>query len=329
MTEDGKKGIEDKEEKQDSSKKKVSNDEIKELKNKLNKLVPKISNSEINYFLLYYDSKKRPVCLPANISTQVGKYFANSLKSTIDLIYKSDVVDFNNSDAPSEGTVEITYMDMIPNMKIISSIIESSHNTNWDKSKINNITGLKFVVKHGELTAFGSLSKKNLMEKSLMGKLISMTASGTFDQVKEKVLYEIPDMFSAITYKDYTFILDEHSVDSILKYHEKMLEKIRSKAKINNELFSDPDMFINALESDQRKARKVHLVYENQSIDNFEAKDIIAYANKYNLDVKLDKQNKLDLKNSNMWHVVRAISEDYYTGELTKLHYGAKSKENI
>ena len=58
MTEDGKKGIEDKEEKQDSSKKKVSNDEIKELKNKLNKLVPKISNSEINYFLLYYDSKK-------------------------------------------------------------------------------------------------------------------------------------------------------------------------------------------------------------------------------------------------------------------------------
>ena len=238
-------------------------------------------------------------------------------------------MDFNNSDAPSEGTVEITYMDMIPNMKIISSIIESSHNTNWDKSKINNITGLKFVVKHGELTAFGSLSKKNLMEKSLMGKLISMTASGTFDQVKEKVLYEIPDMFSAITYKDYTFILDEHSVDSILKYHEKMLEKIRSKAKINNELFSDPDMFINALESDQRKARKVHLVYENQSIDNFEAKDIIAYANKYNLDVKLDKQNKLDLKNSNMWHVVRAISEDYYTGELTKLHYGAKSKENI
>ena len=162
-----------------------------------------------------------------------------------------------------------------------------------------------------------------------MGKLISMTASGTFDQVKEKVLYEIPDMFSAITYKDYTFILDEHSVESIFKYHEKMLEKIRSKAKINNKLFSDPDMFINALDSDQRKARKAYFVYENQSIDNFESKDIIAYANKYNLDVKLDKQNKLDLKNSNMWHVVRAISEDYYTGDLTKSQYESKSKERI
>ena len=52
-------------------------------------------------------------------------------------------------------------------------------------------------------------------------------------------------------------------------------------------------------------------------------------ANKYNLDVKLDKQNKLDLKNSNMWHVVRAISEDYYTGDLTKSQYESKSKERI
>ena len=329
MTEDGKKGIEDKEKKQDSSKKKVSDDEIKELKKQFKQMASNISNSGINYFLLYYDWKKNPVCLPANISTGIGQYFADSLKKTIELINESDVVDFNYSDAPSEGTVEITYLNRIPNIMIINSIIETSHDTHWDKSKINNIAGLKFAVKHGELTAFGSLNKKNLMKKSLKAKLTTMTQSGTFDFVKEEVLYEIPDMFSAITYKNYTLILDEHSVESIFKYHEKMLEKIRSKAKINNKLFSDPDMFINALDSDQRKARKAYFVYENQSIDNFEPKDIIAYANKYNLDVKLDKQNKLDLKNSNMWHVVRAISEDYYTGDLTKSQYESKSKERI
>ena len=68
MTEDGKKGIEDKEKEQDSSKKKVSDDKIKELKNQLNKIKPNISDSEINYFLLKLPKAVSSPCFTANFN---------------------------------------------------------------------------------------------------------------------------------------------------------------------------------------------------------------------------------------------------------------------
>ncbi len=307
----------------------IRSDEIEKLKEELEKFKESVDGKDINYFVFHYDKKKNPVAYLARITEDIGEKFAEGIKNSITDFINTRVVSYDDNDSELQDGVEVIRSYEVPNAGRILEEIEKTNFTELDKATADNTSGLKFAVRCKELVAFGSLRKTNLMEKSKKGKIITINESGTFVKFHEDVLYEIPDKYSSFKFKDYIIISNELTFESIFNYHEKIIELVRTHSTDNQRLFSDEKSFIEMLERDSRKARKMYFAVKGNYISSITPSDIMHYASKYNLDIKPDNDGKVDIENSNIWHVVNAINEDYYTGTFSKSNYASRNKQRL
>ncbi len=307
----------------------ISSKEIEELRRQLEEFRKKVVGRDINYFVYHYDRNKNPIAYLASITQEIGEKFAESIRTSISDFLTSEIVRYQDNDGTFENGVEIIRTNEVPNARRILEEIENTNRRSLDRTTADNTSGLKFAVRCGDFVAFGTLRKTNLIEKSKLGKLITMNESGTFEKLREVVIYEIPDKFASFSFKDYMIISNETIFESIFNYHEKIIELVKSHSANNQRLFSNENSFIEILKKDSRKARKIYFSYMGNYMDSIQPNDIIAYANDYNLDIKPDTNGKIDIENSNIWHVVNAINEDYYTGRLSRSSFASRNKIRI
>jgi hypothetical protein len=300
---------------------------IDDIIDNLKEELKQVQENSVNYYVFYYNQKKNPIAKKTTITKDIGSRFMTSLKDDVTSIGSSPVSNYDDNDSDLNDNVEVIRSSEVPFCtKVLNAIEETEDMLLPDQ--VDGITGLKFAVRFGQITAYGSLRKISSLKRNK--KRISLTDSGMFKEVEEKVIFEIPDSFSAIHYKEHIFIISESAFESIFSYHERILETIRKNDSDNQRLFSDKDSFLKAVEGDSRKARKLYTAYKSNYIESLQVSDIVKYAKEYDLEIYTDSENKkIDLANSNSWHVVNAINEDFYTGRWSKSKYASRAKEKV
>lgn len=299
--------------------KKIITDLKKELKN--------VPDDDINYFVFYYNRFMKVNAYKTIISEAIGKSIKDKFLDSIESLESEHLYNYDNSDSLNNDDPELISSKEVPFSNEIFKAIDATEDI-LSLNELKVASSPKFAIKVGNITGFDLLKKVSFMKNKR--RFMSLNDSSTFYEIDDQVLLEIPDSFSAIYFNGYIIVLKETIFDAIFNYHVKIMEVIRGKKEHNEKLFSDPDNFYNSIQSDSKKARKLYNVYNSSYIENLKVKDIMDCANEYDLDIYINRQdNKIDFNKSNAWHVIKAISEDFYTGRWSKFQFESNSKHRV
>lgn len=299
----------------------------KEIINELKKEFDKVLENEINYFVFYYSKSKKINAYKTNINKTIGKSIKEKFKDSIQSLDPDHLYDYDDNDTANNENPELIDSKEVPvSSEIIRSIDATENMLSLKELKV--ASSPKFAIKVGNITGFGLLKKMSIMKDKR--RYMSLNDEGTFDEIDEQVFLEIPDSFSALYFNGYIIILREAIFESIFNYHDRIMETLRSKNEHSERLFSNTDSFYNSVQNDSRKARKLYNAYNNNYIETLKVKDIVDCATDFDLEIYTDpKDNRIDLNKSNTWHVIKAISEDFFTGRWSKDHYESNSKHRL
>jgi glutaredoxin-related protein len=296
---------------------------IKDLKEELTK----VSDNEINYFVFFYNRSKKVNAYKTIISENIGKSIKDKFKDSIESLEPELLYNYDDSDGLNNDNPELINSKEVPfSNEILKAIDDTEDMLSLKELKV--ASSPKFAIKAGRIIGFDLLKKMSIMKNKR--RYMSLNDSSTFDEIDEQVFLEIPDSFSAIYYNDHIIVLKETIFDSIFDYHVRIMEAIRGKEEHNKRLFSDTNSFYNSIQGDSRKARKLYNVYNSSYIGTLTVNDIMDYATEFNLEIYVNPQDeKIDFNKSNAWHVVKAISEDFFTGRWSQDHFESNSKHRI
>ena len=286
-----------------------------------------VAYNEVNYFVFYYDKLKEVNVYKTIINEVIGKEIKDRFMDSIKRLELEQLYNYNDSDSLNNENPELINSKDVPFSNEIFKALNTAEDT-FSLEELKSASSLKFAIKLGNITGFDVLRKISFMEHKK--RYMWLNDSGTFEEVSKQIFLEIPDSFSAIYFNDYIIVLKETVFDSIFNYHDKIMKIIRDKNGYNETLFSDPEDFYNSIGNDSRKARKLYRYYNNDYIETLNVREVVDYAKEFNLEICVNPQdNKIDFSKSNAWHVIKAISEDFYTGRWSKLHFESNSKRQI
>ena len=299
----------------------------KKIISNLKKELKKVPDHDINYFIFYYNRFMKVSAYKTIINEAIGKSIKDKFIVSIESLESEHLYNYDNSDSLNNDDPELINSKEVPfSNEIFKAIDETEDILSFKELKV--ASSPKFAIKAGNITGFDLLKKMSFMKHKK--RYMSLNDSSTFDEIGDQVFLEIPDSFSAIYFNGHIIVLKETIFDTIFNYHVKIMEVIRGKKEHSEKLFSDPDNFYNSLQSDSKKARKLYNVYNSSYIENLNVEDIMDCATEYDLDIYLNQQdNKIDFNKSNAWHVVKAISEDFYTGRWSKFQFESNSKHRV
>jgi len=215
----------------------------------------------------------------------------------------------------------------IPNFnKVINAVNDAQ--TYLTKDIINGSSSFKYVIKIEKFFCFGNIVKRKIMNSKK--RILKINTEGKFEMVEDVTYLEVPISFQALSLEDYIIIFDDREFEDIFKYHEKIIKTIEEKDTDIKKIFSDPEAFILMAQKDSRKARKIYNTFKSDYLKDVSPKEIEDYANEYNLKVILDKETgKISVKDCNLWHLVSALSEDFYSGKWSKRKLVAWEKREL
>ena len=291
----------------------------------------KYKGSDANYHIVWHEGNKDiPIVKNIRMKPKTGEEFFNSLQTQIKQIDSTKIVKYMDDDTLEHEGYAMEITNKIPKY---NTIVNSLTNTNEEWNKNDEINpkkrGLSFILRVGDFYAFGPITKRNRVPTKSGIIPMLFTNSITFEKVSsEEIVYEIPNVFSAISLDDTILIKSEDNLEKIFQYNEKVTLMIESNTLTNQKLFEDPDEYVNSVKSDPRKARKLFHVYADKKIDAYDTNGIIAYKNKNrDVDIFLDPNTgKINFSKSNSWDVIHLISEDFYEGPLTHTNYVSRQK---
>jgi hypothetical protein len=293
----------------------------------LKKELGKVKNNEVNYFVFYYNKSNKVNAYKTIINEAIGEEIKKRFSVSIARLESEQLYNYNDSDSLNNENPELINLKDVPFSNEIFRALNNTEDT-FSPEELKSASSLKFAIKLGNITGFDVLRKISFMKHKK--RYMWLNDSGTFEEVGEQVFLEIPDSFSAIYYDDYIIVLKETVFDSIFNYHDKIMKIIRDKNEYNENLFSDIGNFYDSVEGDSKKARKLYGSYNSSYIKTLNVSDIKNYAEEFNLEIYFNPQdNKIDFDKSNAWHVVKAISEDFYTGRWSKRHFESNTKRQI
>jgi len=309
----------------------LSKEKIGEIIDQWKNEVKNVKPEEVAYYVILYSGNKKDdvIAYKASITSDIGEEFAHTLTEDINSLNSDDVIEYDKTDSLSERFLEICYTSDILNY---SKLLNAAHKSDEtvDIDKINNDKGLELIVRMGKFYGFGQIFRRKMMLKSNHRLTLSLNKKGEFETVKDKVYFEVPTTFSAISFGNHIIIKNEKEFEKVFKYHERITQIILGKHKENEKLFNNPELFEESIKKDSRKARKLYLVYNGNYLENIGPNDIINYANGFASDVILDEvTGKISVTGNNIWHVVSLLCEDYFNGPLTKRKYCAEHKNDI
>ena len=307
----------------DKKEKEIKKKIINEFKEELDKVL----DNEINYFVFFYSKSKKINAYKTIINETIGKLIKDKFKDSIQSLDPDHLYDYDDSDSVNNDNPELIDSEEVPvSSEIIKAIDATEDMLSLKELKV--ASSPKFAIKAGNITGFDLLKKMSIMKNKR--RYMSLNDVGSFDEIDEQVFLEIPDSFSALYFNGHIVILREAIFESIFNYHDRIMEALKSKKEHSERLFSDTDNFYNSVQSDSRKARKLYNAYNSSYIGTLKVKDIVDCATDFDLEIYTDPQdNKIDFNKSNAWHVIKAISEDFFTGRWSKDHYESNSKHRL
>ena len=305
---------------------------VRNWKNELNR----VNGEDVGYYVMWYDNKTEPVIKKIPINEEIGRMFVKTLKNNISELNEDNIDYYGNLDGEINDSYEIIKVSEVPNAEaLVAKIIDVRiflERNELDKAQLDKAQALKFIVRLGNFYGFGPIKRVTLMKERNKKLNFYLDESMRFSLIEHDfTVYSIPEKFSGIIFHDHIIIQNENEFEGIFKYHERILSAIKDKASLTNSIFSDPDNFTGAMESDSTRARKVYMGYSGENGDKITVESLITFCKKYSLDINLDLNDptKISFENSNAWHVVHAISEDYFTGDRSGKHYVAKVKKRM
>ena len=293
--------------------------------------ISKYKGSDANYHIVWHGRNKNvPIIKNIKMNPETGKEFLNSLTEQINNIDASKIVNYMDDDSSDHEGYAMENTNKIPKYNMIVDSLPKV-NEEWNRKDETNTNkhGLSFILSVGDFYAFGSISKRNnILTKP--GKIaMKFTSNIKFEKVdRDEIVYELPNIFSAISLDDTILIKSESSLERIFQYNEKVTSMIESNTQANQRLFSDPDKYVDSVKKDPIKARKLFHVYSDKKIDAYDVNAIRLYKNQNkNVHITIDpKSGKIDYSKSNSWDVIHLLSEDYYKGQLTQTSYLSRQK---
>jgi len=293
----------------------------------LKKELERVKSNEVNYFVFSYDRSGKINAYKTRINEEIGETIWNAVSKSIQSLDPDHLYNYEDSDSADNEYSQLIETKEVPkSAEIIKAINETENMLN--NKELENLSSPKFAIKAGNILGFDSITKKNFMENKK--KFMFLNDESTFNKIKQMVFLEIPESFSALYFKDHIVILRESIFESIFGYREKMMKFLEDKKELSRKLISDIDNFITSIQKDSRKARKLYNAYKRDYMKDVTVDDIKKCVKDFNLDVKFNEENnKIDYKGSNPWHVVKAISEDFFTGRFSRDNYESHSKRKM
>lgn len=295
----------------------LKREQIDELIGKWKKAVEGVEPKKVNYFVISYkNSGERILAYKTSVTEDIGENFINTLKESVTSLSADNAIGYDNTDGIPEGTFEISPTLDIPNFnKVINAVNDAQ--TYLTKDIINGSSSFKYVIKIEKFFCFGNIMKRKIMNSKK--RILKINTEGKFEMVEDVTYLEVPISFQALSLENDIIIFDDREFEDIFKYHEKIIKTIEEKDTDIKKIFSDPEAFILMTQKDSRKARKIYNTFKSDYLKDVSPKEIEDYANEYNLKVILDKETgKISVKDCNPWHLVSALSEDFYSGKWSK-----------
>ena len=264
-----------------------------------------------------------------NIVLSISSAFRNALEESICNLIPDQFVNYEDGDGQDSQTVLIEDIQSVPFASDAKYSIETTHEM-LNLTTLKNVNTPIFAIRFtAELYGFGKVGKVDLLKKGENKWSLRLNKEAKFESISDEFLLMIPKKLPVILFQDNFIIFDDNAFQSIFNYHETIMQAIsKEKSKLRNFL-NDEDEMVQFLSKDFRKAKMIWRTLKDGYLDGKTTKNILDYANEYSLDVKDDGNGKISLKNSNIWHVVHALSERYYTGKFSNNHLEATSSKRL
>jgi hypothetical protein len=289
-----------------------------------------VKGEAVNYYVMWYDKDDSMQLRKAKVDKDIGEGFVKSLKKSIQDLTDQSLVNYKDSDSAGNDYQEIISQTEVPNAMTLIKGIQDCRN-NMKLEDIKKRSGLKFIVKAENFYGFGQVKKEEKMKQKNGLFHLRFSSDRRFSGIEPSTEFIIPEKMDAIMHDGQIIIWNEYQFESIFHYHAKILEKIKSRRTESDSLFSDSEEFEKAVESDSSKARKVYSVYTDSNFNNLTVDKMMKYAKDYSLDIVKDQQNtsRISFSGSTHWHVIKAMSEDYYTGYFSGNKWASNKKRKV
>ncbi len=320
-----------------------------EMLNNWKKELAKVKGEDMNYYIMWYNSNNAPVIKKIDVTKEIGDDFKGILDENISAINDDNISQYEQLDGEIDTDYKIIKVDEVQRAESIMGEIGKVKTPTVQKDEAESIMGeigkvktpterkdeieqtkgLNFIARLGDFFGFGTIVRRTIMEDKFKF-LAIFDKSVRLSKVKEDYhLYYIPKEFSCIIFHEDIIVKNEKDFENIFKYREKMVSFIQSKSSITDNIFSDSAQFMRAVINDYRKTRKVNMVYSDSNANKITTDRLIEYSNHHKLDIKRDSndESKISFEDSNPWHVIHAMAEDYYKGEITGNDYESKVKK--
>ena len=268
--------------------------------------------------------------------TVLRKLFVASIESSI--ISKEDHTVLPLSSADERGNCLYKYDLEVPEgLKRLETIIGNDNLSNFSLSdnQFSNIESLIIVLadKKNEISLFKKLSTVEVIGR---GGFLLWKSNQRFERFKDQLL-RISSSFQALNVGGEIIIIDLDAIEKEFGFYEVIIKEAATSLSVieKKELVDNIDS-LKELLSDVRFARKLTKVARNSPVIRLGIpnESIIAFAKNHPLTKKKMKYNDsqtkfhLDTKVSKNL-LIKILSDDLLTSELTKLYYDSLAKDDI
>lgn len=268
--------------------------------------------------------------------TVLRKLFVASIESSI--ISKEDHTVLPLSSADERGNCFYKYDLEVPEgLKCLETIIGNDNLSNFSLSdnQFSNIESLIIVLADtkNEISLFKKLSTVEVIGR---GGFLLWKSNQRFERFKDQLL-RISSSFQALNVGGEIIIIDLDAIEKEFGFYEVIIKEAATSLSVieEKELVDNIDS-LKELLSDVRFARKLTKVARNSPVIRLGIpnESIIAFAKNHPLTKKKMKYNDsqtkfhLDTKVSKNL-LIKILSDDLLTSELTKLYYDSLAKDDI
>lgn len=299
----------------------------------------KIDPNQIGYYAVW--SKKRQkngkvytdsVAKEVHFEKEVADKIMKSLSKFVSGAKKgTEFKKYTEIDEPKSHIMEYIPKSEVSYSGNLINSIESTQSF-LNSKDLNNKHNLGFAVKFSEeLIGIGGIQRRNVL-KSRNGLLTRFKGSSpevTLTEMSDETFLELETNFPIVIIKDHMLITDESQFENLFVYNEKLAKQLDSELKRVKSLISDSSGLISKVGNNRLMLKSLVLGLPDVDPSKFTGKYIKDKSKKFNLDIKMDKNGKIDEANSNTWHLIQLLTDRIYEGETTGEKYKVHTREKV
>ena len=284
---------------------------------------------EINYYLL-----------KSMISKEVGAELKNNAISQSMAISEKGLasINYGNLLSSDRDYIEIIKADDVPYMLSLITATADTELGIIDDSDFNNVWGYITRIEDINPNRCLLLFKKSTASKLLKkGKMAVTFRSGQFDKMDAQVITLEYNYDAALLIKESkdavknVIILNRYSFEALFSFIDYYQKEVENKIKdiAEKDLFDNVDTLLRLCITDPKKIKKLAKILKGEFFDSIDVIKIKESITPYGLKIKLNKDNKIKIGDSNIWDILRILDDDCVNSEITGSKYLAHSKLKV